>query len=73
MKPVALVARCITNSSPAGGVVYEPFGGSGSTLMACQQTGRACRTLEIDPRYCDVIVRRWEDFTGKKAALDAQA
>ena len=67
MKPVELVARAITNSSARGDTVLDLFGGSGSTLMACEQTGRRCRTMELDPGYCDVIVRRWETYTGKTA------
>lgn len=67
MKPVALVARAIQNSSVAGDRVFEPFGGSGSTLMACEQLGRVCSTIEIDPGFCDVIVERWEKHTGQKA------
>jgi DNA modification methylase len=68
-KPVELPARAITNSSPVNGIVYEPFGGSGSTLIAAEKTGRKCYGMELDPKYCDVIVKRWEDFTGKKAEL----
>ena len=68
-KPTSLPARAIKNSAPAKGLVYEPFGGSGSTLIACQETGRKCYGMELDPKYCDVIVKRWEDFTGKKAEL----
>lgn len=67
MKPVALVAEAILNSSKKGDVVTDLFGGSGSTMMACEQTGRACRMMELDPHYCDVIIKRWEEFTGKKA------
>lgn len=67
MKPVKLMARLIRNSSRIGEVVLDPFGGSGSTLMACESLGRRCRTMEMDPRYCDVIVRRWEEQTGEKA------
>jgi DNA modification methylase len=59
MKPVALVVKCIENSSKPGWVVGEPFGGSGTTLIACAQTGRVARLIELDPRYCDVIRRRW--------------
>lgn len=69
MKPVALVARAITNSSNKADVILDLFGGSGTTLMASEQTGRACRMMELDPRYVDAIVKRWEDFTGKKAQL----
>ena len=69
MKPVKLVARFIINSSAEGDTVLDPFGGSGSTMIACEQLGRKCRMLEIDPHYCDVIIDRWEQFTGKKAVL----
>lgn len=71
MKPVGLVARAVQNSSKTGDLVFDPFGGSGSTLMACQQTNRRCATIEIDPQYCDVIIKRWEAATGGKAELDA--
>lgn len=67
MKPVALIERFIRNSSRPGSLVIDPFGGSGSTLMACEALGRACRTLELDPRFADVIVRRWQDHTGREA------
>ena len=70
MKPVALVARLLENSSLRGDVVVDPFLGSGTTLIACEQTGRVCRGLELDPAYCDVIVQRWENLTGKKAHID---
>ncbi len=70
MKPVELVARSLTNSSRPGDLVLDPFLGSGTTLIAAEQTGRVCYGMEIDPRYCDVIVRRWEEFTGRKAVLD---
>lgn len=66
-KPVALPARAISNSSPPSGLVYEPFGGSGSTILAAEQLGRKCYGMEISPQYCDVIVKRWETLTGKKA------
>jgi DNA modification methylase len=68
-KPVELIERAVLNSSNAGTIVFEPFGGSGSTLIACEKTGRKARVMELDPKYCDVIVKRWEDFTGKKAEL----
>ena len=68
-KPVELIERAVLNSSNAGTIVFEPFGGSGSTLIACEKTGRKARVMELDPKYCDVIVKRWEDFTGKKAIL----
>lgn len=67
MKPVPLVARAITNSSKKGNNVLDLFGGSGTTLIACEQTGRKCFMSELDEHYCDVIITRWENFTGKKA------
>jgi len=70
MKPVELVERAILNSSKPRGTILDPFGGSGTTVIACQKTGRQARVIELDPRYCDVIVRRWQDFTGLKAQLD---
>ncbi len=66
-KPVELARRAIEFSSKPGEHVLDLFGGSGSTLMACEQTGRKAHLMEIDPPYCDVIVERWEGFTGKKA------
>ena len=53
------------------GLVFDPFGGSGSTLIACETTGRQARLLELDPRYVDVIVKRWQDYTGRKAVLES--
>lgn len=67
MKPIRLMARLIANSSKRDDVVFDPFGGSGSTLMACEQLGRQCRTVELDEKYASVIVDRWEKFTGQKA------
>ncbi len=67
MKPVKLLARLIRNSTHPGDSVLDPFGGSGSTLIACEQLGRVCYTMELDPRYCDVIIDRWEKLTGQKA------
>ena len=67
MKPVVLCGRLIKNSSLPGQTVLDLFGGSGSTLIACEQLSRKCYTMEYDPRYVDVIVQRWEDFTGEKA------
>jgi site-specific DNA-methyltransferase (adenine-specific) len=69
MKPVELVARAITNSSKKGDIVIDLFGGSGTTLIASEQTGRCCRMMELDPKYVDVIVNRWEQLTGKQAEL----
>jgi site-specific DNA-methyltransferase (adenine-specific) len=69
MKPVPLCAKLIQNSSKRGDKVIDFFGGSGSTLMACEETGRSCYTLELDPNYADVIITRWEDATGERAVL----
>lgn len=69
-KPVELPERAINNSSKIGQIILDLFGGSGSTLIACEKTGRKARLMELDPKYCDVIVKRWEDFTGKKARLE---
>lgn len=69
MKPVKLVGRFILNSSAKGDVVADIFGGSGTTLIACEQLGRQCRMMELDPHYCDVIIERWEQLTGKTAVL----
>jgi DNA modification methylase len=68
-KPVALVEKAINNSSKSGDIILDLFGGSGSTMIACEKIGRHARLMELDPKYCDVIVKRWEDFTGKKAVL----
>ena len=68
-KPVELPERAITNSTKQGDSVLDLFGGSGSTLIACEKIGRLARVMELDPKYCDVIVKRWEDFTGKQAIL----
>ena len=67
MKPIKLLSRQIANSSKIGQIVGDFFGGSGSTLMACEQLGRQCYTMELDPRYADTIIHRWEDFTGDQA------
>ena len=71
MKPVELVERAIRNSSKPGDVVLDPFGGSGTTLIAAQKSGRTARLMELDPKYVDVIVRRWELFTGKQATRES--
>ena len=70
MKPVELIERALLNSSKAGDVVADLFGGSGSTLIACERRGRKARLMELDPRYADVICRRYQEYTGKQAALD---
>jgi DNA modification methylase len=67
MKPVELVERAIRNSSRPGNLVLDPFGGSGTTLIAAEKSGRQARLIELDPKYVDVIVRRWQDWTGKVA------
>ena len=67
MKPIKLISKFILNSSKEGDIVGDIFGGSGSTLIACEQLHRKCRMMELDPKYVDVIIERWEDFTGKKA------
>ena len=67
MKPVALVERAINNSSKSRDIVLDCFGGSGTTMIACEKTGRSARLIELEPKYCDVIIRRWEEFTGKDA------
>lgn len=68
MKPVELLMQLISDGSAPGALVYDPFAGSGSTLIAAEMNGRRCCAMEIDPLYCDVIVGRWERFTGKRAA-----
>ena len=68
-KPVALVEKAINNSSKGGDLVIDLFGGSGSTMIAAEKIGRCANIMELDPKYCDVIVKRWEDFTGKQAIL----
>lgn len=68
-KPIELVAKAVGYSSSQGGSVLDLFGGSGSTLIACEQLKRKCYMMELDPKYCDVIVQRWEKLTGKKAVL----
>lgn len=72
MKPVRLVARFMHNNSRRGDIVADIFGGSGTTLIAAEQLGRRCRMMELDPHYCDVIIKRWENFTGEKAELIAR-
>ena len=68
-KPIALCSRAIKSSSREGEIVLDVFGGSGSTLIACEQLNRKCYMMELDEHYCDVIINRWESFTGKKAEL----
>ena len=68
-KPLELMQRVMKSSAPEQGLVFEPFGGSGSTLIGAEQTGRICYTMELTPAYVDVIVKRWENLTGKTAEL----
>lgn len=67
MKPVELVANCLNDATKAGDIVLDVFGGSGTTMVACEQLGRRARLMELDPHYCDVILARWEKLTGKHA------
>jgi DNA modification methylase len=66
MKPVGLIEECLTNSTKAGDLVYEPFAGSGSTLIAAEQLGRRCYAIEIDPAYAQVTIERWAAFSGSE-------
>lgn len=70
MKPMELVERFIRNSSRPGDRVLGPFGGSGTTLIATEKSGRVARLMELEPRYVDVTVRRWQDWTGKSATRE---
>jgi DNA modification methylase len=70
MKPVALVERAIRNSSKTRDIVLDPFGGSGSTLIACEKAGRHARLIELDPKYVDTVILRWEEFAGGTAVLE---
>jgi DNA modification methylase len=69
-KPVTLVERALIDSTKPGNIVVDFFGGSGSTLLGCERRGRKARLMEIDPRYADVIIRRWQDYTGQQAYLE---
>lgn len=70
MKPIKLLGRLVKNSSKIDEKILDLFGGSGSTLIAAEQTNRTCYLMELDPKYCDVIVKRWETLTNKKATLE---
>jgi site-specific DNA-methyltransferase (adenine-specific) len=70
MKPVDLFQYQMANSTKPGNIVLDSFGGSGTTMSAAERINRKARLMELDPKYCDVIVKRWEDFTGKKAILE---
>jgi DNA modification methylase len=69
-KPVALAEWFFSRWGKRGNIVVDLYGGSGSTLIACEKTSRHCRMMEIDPAYCDVIIKRWQDFTGQEATLE---
>jgi len=71
MKPVALIERMLKNSVKPGQRVLDAFVGSGSTLIACERLGISPRLMELDPKYCDVIVKRWQEYRGKKATLES--
>jgi DNA modification methylase len=66
-KPVALIMDVIKDCTRRGNIVLDPFAGSGSTLIACEKTSRKARCIEYEPKYCDVMIRRWQDLTGKNA------
>jgi DNA modification methylase len=68
-KPVAMAMDALRDCSKRGGIVLDPFGGSGTTLIAAEKTGRRARLIELDPVFCDMIIRRWEKLTGRKATL----
>lgn len=68
MKPIELIAMALGDNKDKQ-IVYDGFGGSGSTLIACEQLNRKCFMMELEPKYVDVIIKRWEEFTGKKAVL----
>ncbi len=72
MKPVALLAYPIMNSSLSNTIVLDPFGGSGSTLIACEQSERVCCTIELDEKYCDVIVNRYKELIGSSDGITLQ-
>ena len=67
MKPIPLIENAIKNSSKKNEIVLDIFLGSGSTLIACEKTNRICYGMELDTKYCDVIIERWQQFTGQKA------
>jgi len=69
MKPVDILTKAILNSSKSEDIIFEPFSGSGSTLIASEKNKRICYGIELDEKYCDVIIKRWEDYTGQTAKL----
>lgn len=70
-KPVALAEEAMDKTTRESAVIIDLFGGSGSTLIACEKTARDCRMMELDPKHCDVIIKRWQDFTGQQATLES--
>jgi len=70
VKPIALIADAIRDCSKRGGIVLDAFSGSGTTIIAAEETGRQARAIEIDPRYADVSIRRWQAMTGQQAVLE---
>ncbi len=70
-KPIELIEKAVLNSSKSGDIIHDCFGGSGSTLIACEKTNRNARLMELDPKYVDVIVKRWQEYTGKEAILES--
>ena len=71
MEALKPVERAVRNSSKSRDIVLDPFGGSGSTLIACEKSGRQARLMELDPKYVDVIIRRWQEWSGKQAIRQA--
>lgn len=69
-KPVEIYMRSIKHHTNPGDYIYDPFGGSGTLVIACEKSMRRALTMELDPKFCDVIVRRWQNFSGKKAVLE---
>lgn len=67
---VELPDRAIDEFTFENCIIYDPFGGSGTTMISCEKSNRSCRMMELDPKYCDVIVKRWQDFTGEQAKLE---
>ena len=70
MKPVELIERMLRNSTRPGDVILDPFGGAGSTLIACEMMDRVARLNELEPKFVDVIVKRWQEYTGRVATLE---
>jgi len=71
MANLELVERVLRNSSKTRDTILDVFGGSGTTLIACEKSGRQARLIELEPKYCDVIIRRWQEFTGREAKLES--